>query len=123
MLNLSQIRNLRLAAAEVFPSPSNREAPGQRDEAADRSLNHTQARILSIGDDSILLYSRRLILETAGYSVECARGNIATIEEALLRRFDLVLLCHSIPEVQESSAPGAGFGRPGRTVGCDRRAA
>jgi len=98
MLNLSQIRNLRLAAAEVFPSPSNRESPGQRDEAADRSLNHTQARILSIGDDPILLYSRRLILETAGYSVESAKGNIATIEKELLRKFDLILLCHSITD-------------------------
>jgi CheY-like chemotaxis protein len=98
MLNLSQIRNLRLAAAEVLTSPPNRESPGQRDEAADRSLNHTQARILSIGDDSILLYSRRLILQTAGYSVESARGDIATVEKALLRRFDLILLCHSITE-------------------------
>jgi len=98
MLNLSQIRNLRLAAAEVLTSPPNRESPGQRDEAADRSLNQTQARILSIGDDPILLYSRRLILETAGYSVESAKGNIATIEKELLRKFDLILLCHSITD-------------------------
>lgn len=99
MLNLSQIRNLRLAATEAFASRSNRKPqPGQRNEPADRSLAHTQARILSIGDDSILLYSRRLILETAGYSVESAKGNIATVEKALLRKFDLILLCHSIPE-------------------------
>jgi hypothetical protein len=30
--------------------------------------------------------------------VESARGEIATVENALLRRFDLILLCHSITE-------------------------
>jgi hypothetical protein len=34
----------------------------------------------------------------AGYSVESAKGDIATVEQTLRRRFDLVLLCHSIAE-------------------------
>jgi hypothetical protein len=98
MLNQPRLRNSGPATVEAFPSRFDRDDVSPRDEVAERVLGQRQARILSIGDDSILLYSRRLILEMAGYSVESAIGDIATIEQILLRRFDLVLLCHSLAE-------------------------
>jgi hypothetical protein len=98
MLNLLHSRNSGSATVEPFPPGLDRDDASPRDEVAGPVLTHRHARILSIGDDSILLYSRRLILETAGYTVESVRGDLATIEQILLRRFDLVLLCHSITE-------------------------
>jgi hypothetical protein len=98
MLNQPQLRNSGPAAVEAFPPRFDHDDASPRDEAAERELAHRQTRILSVGDDSILLYSRRLILEMAGYSVESAIGDLATVEQTLLRRFDLVLLCHSIAE-------------------------
>lgn len=98
MLNLPELRNPGLSAMEAFPLRFDRDEVTPRDEVAERTPARQHARILSIGDDSILLYSRRLILETAGYSVESVRGDIAAIQQALLRRFDLALLCHSIAE-------------------------
>lgn len=98
MVNLPQLRNFGRSTVESFLSRFDRDSVGPRDEASGRVLTHRQIRILSIGDDSILLYSRRLILETAGYSVESATAEISTIEQILLRGVDLVLLCHSIGE-------------------------
>src|ERR1700761_6030793 len=98
MVNLPQLRNSGTATVEAFTSRFDRDDVGSRDEVAKRVLARRQARILSIGDESVLLYSRRLILETAGYCVESARADIATVEQILLRRFDLVLLCHFIAE-------------------------
>jgi hypothetical protein len=98
MMNLPQLRDSRRASVEAFPSRSDRDGVSPRDEPTGRVLTHRQIRILSIGDDSILLYSRRLILEAAGYSVESARGDVSTIEQILLRGVDLILLCHSIGE-------------------------
>ncbi len=98
MPSLPQFRNSGPARVEAFPSRFDRGDINARDESTERTLTHRRARILSIGDDSILLYSRRLILETAGYSVESARGDVAAVEEPLSRRFDLILLCHSIPD-------------------------
>ena len=97
-MNHPQLRNSGRATLEAFPSRFDRDNVSPRDQAAGRVPIRRQVRILSIGDDSILLYSRCLILETAGYSVESARADIATIERILLRRFDLVLLCHSIAD-------------------------
>ena len=56
-----------------------------------------RARILAIGNDAILQYSRRLVLEREGYVVACLRSD-SVIEDAQLRGFDLVMLCHSVPE-------------------------
>ncbi len=98
MLNPPQLRKFRSTTVESFPSRFDREDVGTREGVAKRVVAHPPARILSIGDDSTLLYSRRLILETAGYFVESARGDVAAVEQILLRRFDLVLLCHSIAE-------------------------
>jgi CheY-like chemotaxis protein len=54
--------------------------------------------ILSAGRDPALLGTRSLILRSAGYIVESAYS----IEDAITRfrggAFDLVVLCHSIPE-------------------------
>lgn len=57
---------------------------------------HDRARILSIGDDPTLLYSRRLVLEKNGYFVASLKSE-AIVDEAQLRGFDLVVLCHSVP--------------------------
>ena len=98
MMNLPQFRDSGSTTVEAFPSRLDHDEVNPRDEVAERLPAHQHVRILSIGDDSILLYSRRLILETEGYSVESARGDVVTVEQLLLRRFDLVLLCHSIAE-------------------------
>lgn len=98
MLNLPQIRNSALVTVDATAARVDADDRNPRGQNAERTVTHRQARILSIGDDSILLYSRRLILETAGYAVESARAEQAAIERILLRRFDLVLLCHSITE-------------------------
>lgn len=98
MLNPSQIRNCGSMTVQAFPELFDRDDTRVRDKSSERALTRRQARILSIGDDSILLYSRRLILETAGYSVESVRGNLTIIEHILPRGFDLILLCHSVTE-------------------------
>jgi hypothetical protein len=53
-------------------------------------------RILSIGRDSLLLESRRLLLEASGCKVMSANG----IEDAIARcagqHFDAVILCHTL---------------------------
>lgn len=68
-----------------------------RERISARALMHDRPRILSIGDDPILLYSRRLVLERDGYLVASLRSD-AVIEDAQLRGFDLVMLCHSVPD-------------------------
>ena len=97
-MNQPQLLTSGRATVEAFPPPFDRDDLSSRDDRAERPLARRQARILSIGDDALLMYSRRLILEMAGYSVESARGDLATIEQTLPRRFDLVLLCHSLAE-------------------------
>lgn len=65
-------------------------------------MNHTQsipsALILSVGCDPSLLSTRSLLLQSAGYAVESA----SSVEDAIRRfrqgDFDLVILCHSLPE-------------------------
>jgi hypothetical protein len=98
MLSLGQLREAAQPGVEALPARLHRDSAPAGDGAAERSFTQRQARILSIGEDTILLYSRRLILETAGYSVESARGDLGTIQQTLLRKFDLILLCHSINE-------------------------
>lgn len=64
--------------------------------------------ILSVSGDNSLLTSRRLLLRNWGYQVRSA----ATSREALAAldlptSFDLVLLCHSIPEAGRVSLVAA----------------
>lgn len=68
-----------------------------RDRIRESALTQDRARILCIGDDPALLYSRRLVLERDGYLVASLRSE-AVIDDAQLRGFDLVMLCHSIPD-------------------------
>lgn len=98
MLSLPQLHNSGPMNVEAFPVRFDRDKISPRDALAERPIARHRTRILCIGDDPVLLYSRRLVLETAGYSVESARGVLGTIEQVLLRRFDLVLLCHSITD-------------------------
>lgn len=54
--------------------------------------------ILIVGHDAVLLNTRAMLLESAGYIVESAYS----VEEAVRRfragDFDLVVACHSIPD-------------------------
>ena len=97
MLSLPHLRSSGLMAVGVSPSFESEESTPLTGPRAKPANPRRPSRILSVGDDRLLLYSRRLILETAGYAVESVRGDVV-IEEALLRRFDLVLLCHTIDE-------------------------
>ena len=74
---------------------------GLQEQISRAATRNNRARILSIGDDPILLYSRRLVLERDGYFVACLRSD-AVIEDARLLDFDLVMLCHSVPEAVAS---------------------
>ena len=58
------------------------------------------ALILNVGRDAELLYTRGLLLQSAGYAVEPA--GTATEAFSLFRAadFDLVLLCHSLGEAE-----------------------
>jgi CheY-like chemotaxis protein len=62
------------------------------------SADISSALLLNVGYDQALLSTRTLVLRSAGYIVESA----VSIEEAFQRfrtgDFDLVILCHSIPE-------------------------
>lgn len=67
------------------------------EQTTENAVSHESARILCIGDDPILLYSRRLVLERDGYLVAILRSD-GLIDEEQLRGFDLIMLCHSIPD-------------------------
>jgi CheY-like chemotaxis protein len=73
------------------------DADASRERLGESSVARNRARILLIGDDPILQYSRRLILERDGYIVASLRSN-AVQEESQLGGFDLVILCHSVPD-------------------------
>ncbi|HEX5284599.1 MAG TPA: response regulator [Bryocella sp.] len=68
-----------------------------RHQPSESPLSRDSARILAIGDDPVLLYSRRLVLERDGYLVAASRSD-AIADEEQLRGFDLIMLCHSIPD-------------------------
>lgn len=63
-----------------------------REDATDR-----RPQILLIGDEQLLQYSRRMILETAGYAVRSVKSSVA-VEGMLLRGIQVVLLCHTVRE-------------------------
>lgn len=56
------------------------------------------ALLLSVGCDSQLLGSRQLLLQSAGYAVVSAHSAKEAVDCFLAGDFDLVLLCHSLPE-------------------------
>ena len=56
-----------------------------------------RAILLSAGRDPSLLFTRRKVLEAAGYSVVTAATRIELISQFFSGDFDLVILCHTIP--------------------------
>jgi CheY-like chemotaxis protein len=54
--------------------------------------------ILSAGRDTELLKQRNAALAAEGYHVASAAGSYEIVEKMLNGDFDLVLLCHSIPD-------------------------
>ncbi|HEV2576769.1 MAG TPA: response regulator [Acidobacteriaceae bacterium] len=80
-----------LSTGPATSDNSAREQTGQATPSRDRS------KILCIGDDPLLLFSRRLVLERNGYLVVTLRSDELPDEEQL-RSFDLIVLCHSIPD-------------------------
>ncbi len=104
MFHLPQVRtphpplNLPVNPPSAWPPEPD---DSSREQTSESAVSRGRARILSIGDDPLLLYSRRLVLERDGYLVATLRSD-ALVDEAQLRGFDLVLLCHSIPETVAS---------------------
>jgi hypothetical protein len=54
-----------------------------------------QAHILSVGNDSALVDSRQLVLQSAGHQVVSISSRAALSKE-FLDRFNIVVLCHTI---------------------------
>jgi CheY-like chemotaxis protein len=54
--------------------------------------------ILSAGRDPELLKSRNIALSALGYKVAAASDSVEIVDRLLNGDFDLVLLCHSIPD-------------------------
>jgi CheY-like chemotaxis protein len=61
------------------------------------------ARILSVSYDEELLYTRRLLLESRGYSVTSALELKESLYWCEQGGFDLFILGHSIPETHKQS--------------------
>lgn len=59
-------------------------------------------KILSIGDDQTLLFTRGLVLESAGFSVHSVSSREMRIRQEI-QMFDLVLICHSVEKDQVHS--------------------
>lgn len=53
---------------------------------------------LAVGRDPVLLQTRCQVLQSAGYTVVSALSLDQSLKEFRGRDFDLVILCHSIPE-------------------------
>lgn len=52
--------------------------------------------VFQIGEDRLLLETRRRVLESMGLSVVMAEGAVETLWRTPNRKFDLALLCHSL---------------------------
>ena len=63
------------------------------------------ARIVLIGEDSSLLATRAEVLKRTGASIACSSGSQAkaVLEEDI---FDVVVLCHSLPETISNELVG-----------------
>lgn len=101
MLYLTRLREAKFLLPyhlEKLPRVGERSEPVRPpDKVAKERATDCQRQILLIGDDPSLQFSRRKILESAGYSVRSAKSNLV-VEELLLRGIELILLCHSIAE-------------------------
>jgi CheY-like chemotaxis protein len=54
--------------------------------------------VLAVGYDPVLLETRSQVLEGAGYTVVVIRSLKRAVTEFLEGDFDLIVLCHSIPQ-------------------------
>lgn len=101
MLNLPPFSELALPyshSTEAFAADvgDSRGSP-QQGGADGGTVAERSTRILLIGDDPTLQYTRCKLLESAGYAVKSARSSVV-VEELFLGEIDLVLLCHTVPE-------------------------
>jgi CheY-like chemotaxis protein len=60
----------------------------------------THIVVLSVGHDPLLLKTRGQVLQTAGYTIVSEHSLKGAIARFLQGDFDLVILCHSLPEEQ-----------------------
>ncbi len=58
--------------------------------------------LLSFGYDPLLMHVRSMLLRTTGYTVTETDSCIETIRLICLGRFDLILMCHTVPEEQQT---------------------
>lgn len=88
--------NFPVEALSTRPAASQNNS---RERTGEGAPSRDRARILAIGDDPLLLYSRRLVLERHGYLVATLRSAaLADLADEQFRSFDLIVLCHSIPD-------------------------
>lgn len=76
----------------AYLDPAYRQDAIDEQEATDR-----RTQVLLIGDEPTLQYSRRKILEAAGYTVRSVKSDVR-VEELFLRGIEVVLLCHTVRE-------------------------
>lgn len=70
-------------------------------------------RVLSIGRDRLLVAIRTMILRRAGYRVHEAYSPLDARRLVDSWKFDLVLICHSVPESEQTELISAvRFARP-----------
>jgi DNA-binding NtrC family response regulator len=67
--------------------------------------------ILSAGRDASLLNIRNEVLKTSGYTVVSAHSVPELMERFYLGDFDLILLCHSFSDEEQSAITAAVRGR------------
>lgn len=61
------------------------------------------AKILSVSYDPNLLKTREMLLEQMSYSVVSAEGFAEAFKAFRSQQFDLVILCHSIPQADKEA--------------------
>ncbi len=60
-----------------------------------------QALVLSGGNDARLLNTRNAVLKQAGYHVVSAFSSLELLEKFFSGDYDVVVLCHSVPEQEQ----------------------
>ena len=60
-------------------------------------------RILSVSYDATLLRTRQMVLESRGYEVVSAEGFAEAMEKCKERKYDLIIIGHSIPHKDKQS--------------------
>lgn len=71
--------------------------------------------VLVVGYDPLLLETRSRVLQSAGYAVTSVRSVKKAVSQFLEGDFDLVVLCHSIPEGDRQRFASLIRGRSSRT--------